>query len=93
MFILFATVASVQVWRVRVLNYLMDIQPKYTSFQLKESNSGSGSGIPVVNWTKTYVPTYIPDGYKVSNISSNKPLKKLYLKVNRTKTRLSFIQN
>ena len=75
--LLFATVASVQAWRVRVLNYLMDIQPKYTSFQLKESNSGSGSGSPVVNWTKAYVPTYIPDGYKVSNISSSKPLKKI----------------
>lgn len=75
--LLFATVASVQAWRVKVLNFLMDIQPKYTSFQLKESNSSSDSGSPVVNWTKAYVPTYIPDGYKVSNISSSKPLKKI----------------
>ena len=58
----------------------MDIQPKYTSFQLKESDSGSDGGSPVVSWTKAYVPTYIPDGYKVSNISNGKLLKKIEFK-------------
>lgn len=75
--ILFTTVASVQAVRVRVLNFLMDIQPKYTSFELKENDSGSGGRSPVVNWTKAYVPTYMPDGYKVSNISNNELLKKI----------------
>ncbi|WP_242830997.1 DUF4367 domain-containing protein [Desulfosporosinus meridiei] len=29
-------------------------------------------GNPVVNWTKDYVPTYIPDGYKATDISRSK---------------------
>jgi len=70
-------VASVQALRVRVLNLLLDIQPKYTSFQLKESGSSLGGGSPVVDWTKTYVPTYIPDGYQISNIANGDLFKKI----------------
>ncbi|MHB8076729.1 DUF4367 domain-containing protein [Desulfosporosinus fructosivorans] len=75
--LLFTSVVSVEAFRVRVLNFLMDIQPKYTSFQLKESDSGSGGESPVVNWTKAYVPTYIPEGYKVSNVSNDEFVKKI----------------
>ncbi|MCB8818102.1 DUF4367 domain-containing protein [Desulfosporosinus shakirovi] len=78
--ILFTTVVTVQAVRVRALNFLMDIQPKYTSFQLKESDSGSDNGGSVVGWTNAYVPTYIPDGYKVSNSSNGKLLKKIEFK-------------
>ena len=55
--LLFTTVAGVQALRVRVLNFLMDIQPEYTTFQLEENDSGSGDGSPAVNWTKAYAPT------------------------------------
>ena len=75
--ILFTSVATVQAFRVRVLNFLMDIQPKYTSFQLKDRGSGSESGSLVVNWTNTYVPNYIPDGYEVSSISSSESFKRI----------------
>lgn len=75
--ILFTAVTSVQAWRVKVLNLLINIQQEYTSFQLKESKSGSGGGSPVVDWSKAYVPTYIPEGYKVSRISNNESLRKI----------------
>lgn len=75
--ILFTTVASVQALRVRVLNFIMNIQPEYTSFHLKESDSASNGGSSIVNWTKAYVPTYIPDGYEVSNTSNSEMLKKI----------------
>ena len=75
--IFFTTVGTVQAVRVRVLNFLLDIQPEYTSFQLKDSGGGSEGGNLVINWTSTYVPTYIPDGYKVSNISSSQSFKRI----------------
>ncbi|TEB15565.1 hypothetical protein Psfp_02060 [Pelotomaculum sp. FP] len=78
--ILFASVATVQAVRVRVLNFLMDIQQEYTSFQLKDSSSGSEGNSAAINWHKAYVPTYIPDGYEVSAISNSEPLKRIEFK-------------
>lgn len=73
--ILGTTVASVEALRVRVLNLWLDIQPEYTSFQLTESGSNPAKGSadntsPPVNWTKAYVPTYIPEGYTVNRITN-----------------------
>lgn len=75
--IFFTTVGTVQAVRIKVLNFLMDIQPEYTSFQLKDSGGGSEGGNLVVNWTNAYIPTYIPEGYKVSNISSSESYKRI----------------
>jgi len=78
--ILFASVATVQAVRVRVLNFLMDIQQEYTSFQLKDSSSGSEGNSAPIDWHKAYVPTYIPDGYEVSAISNSESLKRIEFK-------------
>lgn len=75
--ILGATVVTVEAVRVRVLNFLMDIQQEYTSFQLKDSGKGGSTSI---DWHKAYVPTYIPDGYEVSAISNSEPLKRIEFK-------------
>ncbi|MEL1134139.1 DUF4367 domain-containing protein [Desulfitobacterium sp. THU1] len=73
--LLFSTVASVQALRARVLNFFINIQQDHTSFQIKESNNSASEGAPVVDWTKAYVPTYIPEGYEVKNISSSSLVK------------------
>ncbi|TEB11196.1 DUF4367 domain-containing protein [Pelotomaculum propionicicum] len=78
--ILGTTVATVEAVRVRVLNFLMDIQQEYTSFQLKDSSSGSEGSSTTIDWHKAYVPTYIPDGYEVSAISNSEPLKRIEFK-------------
>ncbi len=75
--ILVTTVATVQAVRIRVLNFLMDIQPKYTSFELKDNDKGSDDGSTTVDWHKAYVPTYIPAGYQVSDISDGELIKKI----------------
>ena len=78
--ILGTTVATVEAVRVRVLNFLMDIQKEYTSFELKDSSSGLEGGSATVDWRQAYVPTYIPDGYEVSAVSDGKLSKTIEFK-------------
>jgi len=78
--LLFTTMASVEALRVRVLNFLMDIQPEYTSFELKEKAGGSDGGKTTIDWHKAYVPTYIPAGYEISSISNGELLRKIEFK-------------
>lgn len=78
--LLFTTVASVEALRVKVLNFLMDIQPEYTSFELKDNDNGSDGGSSTIDWHKAYVPTYIPAGYEISDISNGKLLRKIEFK-------------
>ena len=78
--LLFTTVTSVEALRVRVLNFLMDIQPEYTSFELKENAKGSDGGSTAIDWRKAYVPSYIPAGYEVCDISDGELLRKIEFK-------------
>ncbi|BAE83943.1 DUF4367 domain-containing protein [Desulfitobacterium hafniense] len=73
--LLFTTVASVQALRVKVLNLFIDIQQDHTSFQIRDEDNRANREGPVVNWTKAYVPTYIPEGYEIRDISSNSLVK------------------
>jgi len=75
MVIFFTTVATVEAVRVRVLNFLMDIQKEYTSFQLKDSSNGSEGGSAIIDWSQAYAPTYIPEGFEVRTISDGKLIK------------------
>lgn len=78
--IFFTTVATVEAVRVKVLNFIMGIQKQYTSFQLKESSSGSEGGSAMIDWCRAYVPTYIPDEYEVNTVSDGKLLKTIEFK-------------
>ena len=78
--ILGTTVVTVQAVRVRVLNFLMDIQQEYTSFQLKDSGSGSEGGSTTIDWHKAYMPTYIPAGYEVITSSNGELLRRIEFK-------------
>ena len=70
---------SVQAFRVKVLNLLIDVEERYTSFQLTEDDA-SGSGKPSVNWTNEYMPAYIPDGYEVSDSKNLDSIKSIMYK-------------
>ncbi|MPM25566.1 hypothetical protein SDC9_72062 [bioreactor metagenome] len=58
---------SVEAFRVRVMNLLIDVQEKYTSFQLSDDGSETGgSDAPEVP-ASGYCPGYIPDGYELAD--------------------------
>lgn len=72
-----AMMLTVRAFRIQVLNFLISIEPKFTSFQLKDSNDNQNNGQLIVNWTNAYVPTYIPEGYEASSISYSDSAKKI----------------
>jgi nitrate/nitrite-specific signal transduction histidine kinase len=59
-----AAMFTVNAFRVRVLNFLISIEPKYTSIQLDDNSDDSNRGQPIVNWTNAYVPTYVSLPFK-----------------------------
>jgi hypothetical protein len=60
---------TVDALRVKVLNLLISIEPEYTSIQLTDRQDGVEENGFTVNWSQTYVPSYIPEGFEVSNSS------------------------
>ena len=72
-----AAMVTVKALRIKVMNFLIDIQPEYTSFQIKDNVSGSSGEKLTVNWTNTYLPTYIPAGYEVDSLTYTEPLKEI----------------
>lgn len=77
--VVFSTaMVTVDAFRVKVMNFLINMQPGYTSFQIQNNSSGTkGSEKMVVNWTNTYLPTYIPAGYEVDSLTYTDPLKEI----------------
>lgn len=77
--IIFSTaMVTVQAFRIQVLNFLINIESKYTSYQLSgnDENDKNKAGL-AVSWTNAYVPTYVPEDYEVTSISSSDSLKKI----------------
>lgn len=76
--IVFSTaMLTVQAFRTEVLNFLINVESKYTSFQLNNVDNDSAGKNLVVNWTNAYVPTYVPDDYEVTSITNAESIKKL----------------
>lgn len=70
---------TVQAFRLSVLNFLISIEPKYTSYELQDDNQSGDNEKLIVNWTNSYVPGYMPEGYEVTEMSSSDSLKKIVL--------------
>ena len=65
----FVTVASVEAFRVQVLNFLISIEEEYTSIKLDGENNNSIIGDNLyMTWQNSYVPTYIPEGYQIAGM-------------------------
>jgi len=71
---------SVDAFRLKVLNLLISIEPKYTSIQISNSDDKENRGGLIVDWKNAYVPTYIPAGYKAERVSSSATVKTINFK-------------
>lgn len=59
-------IAKVDFIRVRVLQLLIDVQEEYTELSLVEDEAASFD-VPM-NWRGAYYPSYIPEGYELSDL-------------------------
>ncbi len=75
--VLGSAVMTVEAVRIRVLNFVMNIEPEYTSFALEDSDKGEST---IIDWYKAYAPTFIPAGYEVSGVSTDQYAKSIEFK-------------
>lgn len=65
-----ATVVSVEAFRIQVLNFLISFEKEYTSIKLDSENMSNIIGDNLyMTWHDSYVPTYIPEGYRISGLN------------------------
>jgi hypothetical protein len=62
------TIFSVEAWRVRVLNFIIEINEKSTSFLMKD---GSIDYSQFPETPGLHLPSYIPDGYTLEKIETS----------------------
>ena len=75
MVVVFTTaMVSADAFRIEVLNYLIHMEDKYTSFRLIDSSDRIKLGI---EWKDSYAPTYVPKGYEVSDSYLSDTFKKV----------------
>ena len=66
----------VSAFRIQVLNLMLTLEERYTLIKLDDmSNENINDEDLKVNWHNAYVPTYIPKGYKIYNITNTKDLR------------------
>lgn len=54
--------------RVELMNFFMNIEPRYTSFGFEDT--GTFVDVPA-EWTGYYYPTYIPEGFEITDVLPN----------------------
>lgn len=63
-------------FRIQVLNLMLSLEEKYTLIKLDDkSDENIIADNLYVNWRNAYVPTYIPQGYKIYTLSNTADLK------------------
>jgi hypothetical protein len=77
LFMFTTAMVTASAFRTKVLNFIINMEEKYTSFRLKGDQTPSGEDQLKIEWTNSYAPTYVPEGYEVSNDYFSDTLKKL----------------
>lgn len=74
--IIFSTLMiTVRAFRIQVLNFLISIGPEYTTLQLEDNNNEKISGNLDINWTNSYMPSFVPEGFTVKKATYTDPIK------------------
>lgn len=71
---------TVKAFRVQVMNFLIDVQPEYTSFQIPGQSDGTSNPSDenlTVHWKNSYLPTYLPEGYEIDGFTYTGPVKEI----------------
>lgn len=74
--IISVSVFNVKAIKNKLFNFILDMRDEYTSIQLVPTEDTGSSNI-TINWKNAYVPTRIPEGYRLSSVTSNDLLKVL----------------
>lgn len=72
-FISFAIlVTSVEAFRIKVFNFIIEVEKEYTSIDLNNSSNTIPKEISEIpqEWGNVYVPAYIPEGFKITKTES-----------------------
>lgn len=76
-FVFTGAILTVQAFRANVMNFLVSIEPKYTSIQLNESENKVKDENLTVHWKNAFVPTYIPAGFEADSLSYTDSIKSI----------------
>jgi len=60
---------TVKAFRNKVLEFILDFQDEYVSVKLGEKDNSNESGGITLDWHDYYIPSYIPDGYYIYDMS------------------------
>lgn len=58
---------SVEAFRIKVLNFIIDKQERYTSIEVSGKQVENEKGKLLDNWTDFYLPDYVPEGFEIVN--------------------------
>ncbi|NTV91485.1 MAG: DUF4367 domain-containing protein [Clostridiales bacterium] len=76
LFVLFSiSIMSVSAFRIKIFNLIIDVNEKYTSFQLQGTEEPSTESQLPADWKSAYGPTYVPEGYRASYVNNTVPIK------------------
>ena len=74
--LLSTSVLTVQAIRIKALNLLISMEDRYTAIRLGDRGNGVEDNMHI-DWHNAYMPTNIPEGYIISNLTNNKNLKSI----------------
>jgi len=67
------TFTTVSAFRVQVLNFLLGFEEKYIAIKLDD---GENTNAEInLNWHDAYIPSYIPEGYRINEIANDDDIK------------------
>nr|WP_255654578.1 DUF4367 domain-containing protein [Cohnella sp. REN36] len=91
--LLLTTFFSVEALRVRILNLIIHVENEYTEIRFGEDLQEKTEPQFKIEWDNAYVPTRVPKGYKIANITEHQTMKMIEYVNDNDKGYILFQQN